>query len=116
MEKKGKIWKCCTDQADQVDPRLVNGQLSLQGESPWQVRGGAAAWEFLQRVTKGDVLPLLGVGEGRQLLQALSEESLEQANSVNRAEIENARKGPEVNPNMAREPRKDLLMLLGPQV
>ncbi|XP_066202075.1 vitamin K-dependent protein C isoform X3 [Saccopteryx leptura] len=37
MEKKSKISKCCTDQVDQVDPRLVNGQLSLQGESPWQV-------------------------------------------------------------------------------
>ncbi|XP_019480067.1 PREDICTED: vitamin K-dependent protein C isoform X2 [Hipposideros armiger] len=37
MEKKGKTLKCCTDQADQVDPRLINGQLTLQGESPWQV-------------------------------------------------------------------------------
>lgn len=37
MEKKGKTLKCCTDQADQVDPRLINGKLTLQGESPWQV-------------------------------------------------------------------------------
>ncbi|XP_039707193.1 vitamin K-dependent protein C isoform X1 [Pteropus medius] len=37
MEKKGKILKCCTDQADQVDPRLVNGKMTIQGESPWQV-------------------------------------------------------------------------------
>lgn len=42
MEKKGKILKCCTDQADQVDPRLVNGKMTIQGESPWQVRGGVA--------------------------------------------------------------------------
>ncbi|XP_054430924.1 vitamin K-dependent protein C isoform X5 [Pteronotus mesoamericanus] len=37
MEKKSKILKCCTDQVDQVDPRLINGKLTLQGESPWQV-------------------------------------------------------------------------------
>ncbi|ELK32871.1 Vitamin K-dependent protein C [Myotis davidii] len=37
VEKKGATVKCCTDQAGQVDPRLVNGKLTLQGESPWQV-------------------------------------------------------------------------------
>ncbi|XP_070279590.1 vitamin K-dependent protein C isoform X1 [Myotis yumanensis] len=37
VEKKGTTVKCCTDQAGQVDPRLVNGKLTLQGESPWQV-------------------------------------------------------------------------------
>ncbi|XP_036925829.1 vitamin K-dependent protein C isoform X1 [Sturnira hondurensis] len=36
-EKKSKTLKCCTDQGDQVDPRLINGKLTLQGESPWQV-------------------------------------------------------------------------------
>ncbi|KAK1337041.1 hypothetical protein QTO34_003086 [Cnephaeus nilssonii] len=36
-EKKGAALKCCADPAGQVDPRLVNGKLTLQGESPWQV-------------------------------------------------------------------------------
>ncbi|KAM5326494.1 vitamin K-dependent protein C isoform 3-T5 [Glossophaga mutica] len=35
-EKKSKTLKCCTDQGDQVDPRLINGKLTLQGDSPWQ--------------------------------------------------------------------------------
>ncbi|XP_023114975.1 vitamin K-dependent protein C isoform X4 [Felis catus] len=37
MEKKRKTVKRDTSQADQIDPRLVNGKLSGWGESPWQV-------------------------------------------------------------------------------
>ncbi|KAF5922643.1 hypothetical protein HPG69_009934 [Diceros bicornis minor] len=37
MEKKRKNLKRDTDQVDQLDPRLVNGQLTGWGDSPWQV-------------------------------------------------------------------------------
>lgn len=53
-----------------MDPRLVNGKLTLQGESPWQVRG-ATAWG--PRAQKKEVMPVLG-GKGRRVLKALMEE------------------------------------------
>lgn len=58
MEKKGATVKCCTDQAGQVDPRLVNGKLTLQGESPWQVREGSSPGAL--GAQKREVLPGLG--------------------------------------------------------
>ncbi|XP_070096677.1 vitamin K-dependent protein C isoform X6 [Equus przewalskii] len=36
-EKRRKNLKRDTEQADQIDPRLVNGQLTGWGDSPWQV-------------------------------------------------------------------------------
>ncbi|XP_044625141.1 vitamin K-dependent protein C isoform X1 [Equus asinus] len=36
-EKRRKNLKRDTEQADQLDPRLVNGQLTRWGDSPWQV-------------------------------------------------------------------------------
>lgn len=36
-EKKGWMLKCCTERAELVDPRLVSGKPTLQGENPWQV-------------------------------------------------------------------------------
>lgn len=63
MEKKGKTLKCCTDQADQVDPRLINGKLTLQGASPWQVRGGQRPGSSFLGCTNRKGLPLGGGGE-----------------------------------------------------
>nr|XP_008535394.1 PREDICTED: vitamin K-dependent protein C [Equus przewalskii] len=40
-EKRRKNLKRDTEQADQIDPRLVNGQLTGWGDSPWQVRDEA---------------------------------------------------------------------------
>uniref|UniRef100_A0A2K6F4J5 Vitamin K-dependent protein C n=1 Tax=Propithecus coquereli TaxID=379532 RepID=A0A2K6F4J5_PROCO len=37
MDKKRNYFKPDPDRADQVDPRLVNGKLTRQGDSPWQV-------------------------------------------------------------------------------
>ncbi|KAI5279653.1 vitamin K-dependent protein C [Manis pentadactyla] len=37
MDKQRKNLKRDTSQADHIDPRLVNGKMSLRGESPWQV-------------------------------------------------------------------------------
>lgn len=57
MEKKGAAMKCCTDPAGQMDPRLINGKLTLQGESPWQVgRQQPGALGPQER----EVLPVLG--------------------------------------------------------
>ena len=70
-EKKSKTLKCCTDQVDQVDPRLINGKLTLQGESPWQVRGRTAAWEFLLGMHKKGGAAFAWRGEERQVLKAL---------------------------------------------
>lgn len=53
MEKKRKTVKRDTSQADQIDPRLVNGKLSGWGESPWQVRGEAASWVRNHRAPAG---------------------------------------------------------------
>jgi protein C (activated) len=41
IEKKRKILKRDTDLEDELepDPRIVNGTLTKQGDSPWQVRG-----------------------------------------------------------------------------
>lgn len=39
MEKMRNNFKHDTDQVNQIDPRLVNGSLTRQGDSPWQVRG-----------------------------------------------------------------------------
>lgn len=43
IEKKRKNVKRDTDPEDEqeVDPRIVNGTLTKQGDSPWQVRGGS---------------------------------------------------------------------------
>lgn len=38
MVKKYKTVKRSTNETNQIDPRLVNGKLSVWGESPWQVR------------------------------------------------------------------------------
>jgi hypothetical protein len=43
MEKKRIISKRDIDQVDQLDPRIINGTLTRQGDSPWQVRGEAEA-------------------------------------------------------------------------
>lgn len=51
MEKKRKNLKRDTDQVDQegqLDPRLISGQEAGWGESPWQVRGEAAAHQLGQ--------------------------------------------------------------------
>ncbi|XP_073926575.1 vitamin K-dependent protein C isoform X3 [Castor canadensis] len=37
MEKKRIISKRDIDQVDQLDPRIINGTLTRQGDSPWQV-------------------------------------------------------------------------------
>ncbi|XP_039109104.1 vitamin K-dependent protein C isoform X1 [Hyaena hyaena] len=37
MVKKYKTVKRSTNETNQIDPRLVNGKLSVWGESPWQV-------------------------------------------------------------------------------
>ncbi|XP_032958226.1 vitamin K-dependent protein C isoform X4 [Rhinolophus ferrumequinum] len=75
MEKKGKTLKCCTDQADQVDPRLINGKLTLQGESPWQ----GDAWNSanflkcaeIENASKGPEVHALLAGEPRKDLLLL---------------------------------------------
>ncbi|XP_036110679.1 vitamin K-dependent protein C isoform X1 [Molossus molossus] len=36
VNKKGRSLKCCPDQIDQMDPRIVNGKSTVQGDSPWQ--------------------------------------------------------------------------------
>lgn len=61
--------KCCADPAGQVDPRLVNGKLTLQGESPWQVRGSSPG----PRGTEKGGAACVG-GRGRRVLKALKEE------------------------------------------
>lgn len=37
MDKKRHNFKRDTDQVNQIDPRIVNGSLTRQGDSPWQV-------------------------------------------------------------------------------
>lgn len=39
--KKGRSLKCCPDEEDQIDPRIVHGKSTVRGDSPWQVRAGS---------------------------------------------------------------------------
>lgn len=68
MEKKRKTLKRDTNQVEQKDqlgPRIVNGQEAGWGESPWQVRGAAAAHHLGQGSLSP--VPVLEAPVGREV-------------------------------------------------
>lgn len=68
MNKKGRSLKCCPDQIDQMDPRIVNGKSTVRGDSPWQVRGGIATWELLLRMHRRGAAAFAWREEGGELM------------------------------------------------